>query len=95
MKISKATIEVLIARQPVARLATLVADLTIHQVPIVFARHKDILWSPVDGKTKSGGELARVRNLRKKPNVSLLLDSYDQDWSKSWWLRFEGIANIV
>ncbi len=41
MKISKATIEVLIDRQPVARLATLGADLTIHQVPIVFARHYD------------------------------------------------------
>lgn len=95
MKISKTTIEALIDRHPVARFATLDADLNIHQVPLVFARHKDIIWSPVDGKPKSGGELARVRNVRKNPNVSLLLDSYEQDWSKLWWIRIEGIANIV
>ena len=95
MKIPRATIEVILDRLPVARLATLDADLIIHQVPIVFARHKDTLWSPVDGKPKSGGELARVRNLRKNPNVSLLLDSYEQDWSRLWWIRIEGIANIV
>ena len=95
MKIPKTTIEALIDRHPVARFATLDADLNIHQVPLVFARHKDIIWSPVDGKPKSGGELARVRNVRKNPNVSLLLDSYEQDWSKLWWIRIEGIANIV
>jgi len=95
MKISKATIEVLIDRHPVARFASLDTELNIHQVPIVFVRHKNIFWSPVDGKPKSGGELSRVRNVRKNPNVSFLLDSYEQDWSKLWWIRIEGIANIV
>ncbi len=94
-KIPRSTIDILIERHPVARLATLGAKLNIHQVPIVFARHKDIIWSPVDGKPKSGGELARIRNLRKNPKVSLLLDCYEQDWSSLWWIRIEGIANIV
>ena len=74
---------------------TLDADQNIHQVPIVFARHEDMLWSPIDGKPKQGRELARVRNLRINPNVSLLIDSYEQDWSRLWWIRIEGIANIV
>jgi len=94
-KIPGSTINLLIERHPVARLATLDPRQNIHQVPIVFARHKDIIWSPVDGKPKTGGELARVRNLRKNPQASLLLDCYEQDWSSLWWIRIEGIASIV
>ncbi|MFT5132350.1 MAG: PPOX class probable F420-dependent enzyme [Gammaproteobacteria bacterium] len=94
-KIPKATIEALIDHHPVARFATLDAGQNIHQVPIVFVRYEDMLWSPVDGKPKQGRELARVRNLRINPNVSLLIDSYEQDWSRLWWIRVEGIANIV
>ncbi len=95
MKISKPVIEVLLDRHPVGHLATLDADNKIYQVPVVFVRHAGIFWSPVDGKPKSGGELARVRNVRNNPNVSLLLDSYEQDWSRLWWIRIEGSANVI
>ena len=95
MKISKPVIEVLLDRHPVGHLATLDADKKIHQIPVVFVRHAGIFWSPIDGKPKSAGELARVRNVRNNPNVSLLLDSYEQDWSRLWWIRIEGSANVI
>jgi hypothetical protein len=45
-------------------------------VPIVFARAGGALWSPIDGKLKAGGGLARVRNIERDPRVALLLDHY-------------------
>ena len=95
MKIPQAAIKLLLERHPVGRLATLGAAGDIAQVPIVFVHYQGELWSPVDGKPKSGGELVRVRNVRRNPDVSLLLDAYDQDWSKLWWLRIEGQASIL
>ena len=95
MKIPDAAIESLLDRQPVGRLATLGAMGDISQVPIVFVRHAGLLWSPVDGKPKSDGELARLRNVRMNPQVSLLLDAYEEDWSKLWWLRIEGKAHVL
>jgi len=80
---------------PVARLASLSSDGRLHQVPIVFARSRGRLWSPVDGKPKRGGELARVRNLRAHPEVSLLLDEYSSDWARLWWIRVEATAEVI
>ncbi len=80
---------------PVARLATLGPDGAPHQVPIVFARRGATLYSPVDGKPKRGGELARIRNARRDPRVSLLLDEYHGDWQRLWWLRVAGEARVV
>ncbi len=86
----------LLGRWPVARLATLGADGRVHQVPVVFAcTEGPVLWSPIDGKAKSGAELARVRNVRANPEVSLLLDDYDPDWSRLWWLRIEARARVI
>ncbi|MCZ6828926.1 MAG: pyridoxamine 5'-phosphate oxidase family protein [Gammaproteobacteria bacterium] len=95
VKIPDAAIELLLDRHPVGRLATLGANGKIFQVPIVFVRYEGLLWSPVDGKPKSGGELARVRNVRMNPDMSLLLDAYESDWSKLWWLRIEAKASIL
>ena len=61
-------------------------------MPIVFARDGGELCSPIDGKPKRGGELARERNLRADPRVALLLDHYEDDWERLWWLRIDGRA---
>jgi len=95
VKLSEDTIEKRLRDWPVARLATLGPDGSPFQVPIVFARVGDCLWSPVDGKAKSGGELARVRNLRARPRVSVLLDEYDADWRRLWWISLEARGEVV
>ena len=87
--------EALLEQRPVARLATLGPAGRPHLVPVVFVRLGGDLWTPIDGKPKSGGELARVRNVRENPQVTLLLDDYDADWSRLWWLRVDGRAAVV
>lgn len=95
MELSSETIRDRLDSWPVARLATLGESGCPHLVPIVFARVGECLWSPVDGKPKSGGELARVRNIRARPDVGLLLDEYTSDWKRLWWIRIEGKARVV
>ena len=48
-----------------------------------------------DRQLKRGGELARVRNIDRIPEVSLLLDDYTADWTRLWWLRVEAVANVI
>jgi PPOX class probable F420-dependent enzyme len=64
-------------------------------VPIVFARSGAALWSPIDGKPKRSAALARLANVAREARVALLLDHYGDDWSRLWWLRVEGRAELV
>jgi PPOX class probable F420-dependent enzyme len=84
----------LLARWPVARLATL-GPAGAQLLPVVFAQVGERLWSSVDGKPKRGGELARIRHVRSDPRVSLLLDEYTEEWNDLWWLRVSGRARAV
>jgi PPOX class probable F420-dependent enzyme len=95
MRMPEQTIERLLDTWPVARLATIAPGGRPHQVPVVFARVRDRLWSPIDAKPKQAGELARVRHLRANPAASLLLDEYTEDWSRLWWLRVDATARVV
>jgi PPOX class probable F420-dependent enzyme len=95
MPLSDAAIERLLDTWPVARLATLAADGRPHLVPVVFARAGGWLWSPIDGKPKSGARLARVRHVERDPRVSLLLDAYEDDWTRLWWIRIDGRAAVA
>jgi len=97
VKLPADVIENLLESWPVACLVTQGAGGGV-PVPIVFARAKGRLWSPVDGKPKSGApgaQLARLRNVRRDSRVALLLDRYEQDWRQLWWLRVEGTARIA
>jgi PPOX class probable F420-dependent enzyme len=95
MRISDARIEELLETWPVARLGTLGPDRTPHLVPIVFARVGAHLFTPIDGKPKSRATPARVFNVRRSPRVAVLLDHYDDDWCRLWWLRVEGNATVL
>jgi len=80
---------------PVARLATRGPGGRPHLLPVVFARVGERLWSPVDAKPKANRELARVRHVRADPRVALLLDHYEDDWRRLWWIRVDGHASVV
>ncbi len=82
----------------VARIATLNPDGTPHQVPVTFAGCGDpvgALVFAVDHKPKSGKPLRRVENLRVRPAVCLLVDEWDEDWSRLWWARADGTAVVL
>jgi len=79
----------------VARLATVRPDGGPHLVPVVFVLEGDTIWLVVDEKPKRHRRLQRVVNIRAEPRVSLLADSYDEDWNRLWWVRADGRARIV
>jgi PPOX class probable F420-dependent enzyme len=79
----------------VARLATIDASGRPHLVPIVFALDGDTIYSAVDDKPKRTTELRRLANVKANPQVSLLVDHYDEDWSKLWWVRADGTGRVL
>ena len=79
----------------VARLATTDPDGRPHLVPIVFAVDGDTLYSAVDAKPKRSRRLRRIENARARPDVTVLIDRYDDDWTKLWWIRLRGRARIL
>lgn len=89
MELSDTAIHHHLQTWPVARLATLNPDGTPHQIPLVFAWHDGLLWSPVDGKPKAHRQLVRIRNILADPRGSLLLDHYAAEWTQLWWLRID------
>jgi PPOX class probable F420-dependent enzyme len=83
------------AASAVARLATVRPDGAPHVVPVVFAVVEDTIYSAVDGKPKRTRQLQRLANLRVEPRCALLVDHYDEDWSRLWWVRADGVATVV
>jgi PPOX class probable F420-dependent enzyme len=79
----------------VARLATIDPDGRPHLVPIVFALDGDTLYSAVDRKPKRSQMLRRIENARARPDVTVLVDHYEEDWSRLWWIRLRGQARVL
>jgi PPOX class probable F420-dependent enzyme len=79
----------------VARLVTVDADGCPHLVPIVFDMHDETLYTAVDAKPKRSRRLRRVENARARPDVSVLVDRYEDDWSRLWWVRLAGWARVL
>jgi len=79
----------------VARLATVAADGRPHVVPICFALDGDTLYTAVDAKPKSTRALRRLDNIESDPRVEIVIDHYDEDWSKLWWVRLSGRARVI
>jgi PPOX class probable F420-dependent enzyme len=78
----------------VARLATVSAEGVPHLVPVTFAVRGDVVVFAVDHKPKSTTALRRLRNIEANPAVCFLADGYDEDWSRLWWARADGIARV-
>lgn len=79
----------------VARLATVRPDGGPHLVPITFAVEASRVVTAVDHKPKTTTDLQRLKNIAVNPSVSLLVDHYEEDWSRLWWVRVDGRATIV
>ncbi|MEJ7648338.1 MAG: TIGR03668 family PPOX class F420-dependent oxidoreductase [Nakamurella sp.] len=79
----------------VARFASVSATNVPHLVPITFAVIGDRIVFVVDDKPKSTQYLRRLENIAAHPQVCVLADVYDDDWSKLWWARADGVASIA
>ncbi|MFD4293143.1 TIGR03668 family PPOX class F420-dependent oxidoreductase [Rhodococcus sp. NPDC058505] len=82
-------------RARVATLGTVSAAGEPHLVPVVFAVDGDAVVTAVDGKPKSTRRLRRLDHVRATGRVSLLVDEYDEDWTRLWWVRMDGAADVV
>jgi PPOX class probable F420-dependent enzyme len=81
----------------VARLATLDAQGRPHVVPVCFFYDGSMFYTAIDRKPKcvAPEKLARVRQIRAKPHVALLIDEYDEEWSRLWYVLVRGTAALL
>ncbi len=72
----------------VGHLATATADGAPHVVPICYARRGDHLYFVADDKPKRNGprQLKRLANIAANPRVALVVDDYDDDWTRLAYL---------
>jgi PPOX class probable F420-dependent enzyme len=79
----------------VARLATVDADGRPNVVPFCFVLVGETLYSVVDDKPKTTTALQRLANIERDPRAAVLVDHYDDDWSKLWWVRLRGTGRVL
>jgi len=78
----------------VARLATVGTDGTVHLVPFCFAVVDGLIVSAVDHKPKRTTRLQRLRDIESSGGATVLVDHYDEDWTRLWWIRVTGRASV-
>jgi len=81
----------------VAHLATADASGQPLVIPICFAFDGKEFFSPIDEKPKrtSPRKLKRLRNIAANPNVSLIIDRYDENWQRLAYVLIRGSAKIL
>jgi len=84
-----------LAQTLIAHLATSGPDGRPHVVPICFITRDETLYFAVDAKPKRTTNLKRLQNIAANPAVSVLVDHYEDDWTRLWWVRVDGTARIV
>ncbi len=86
-----------------ATLATIGPDGRPRLVPCCFALDRGRRWpwwSTRPSTTSPSARairrsLARVRDIERDPRVTLLVDRWDEDWTRLAWLRLDGIARLI
>ena len=86
----------------VARLATADDSGAPHLVPVTFALVDPVgggsvpmIVFAVDHKPKSTVALRRLANIAANPRVSWLVDHYEDDWERLWWVRADARAAVL
>ena len=87
----------LLRRVRVARLATADRKGRPHVIPVCFAFDDHALFSAIDEKPKrvSPRALRRIRNVEVNPHVALVVDEYDEDWRRLWYVLVLGTAKVI
>ena len=85
----------LLAAERVARLGYLDSDDRPRVLPLTFALSDGFVWSAVDEKPKRTPTPARLRHLRRRPEAALLVDVYDDDWTRLAWVQLMGRVEVM
>jgi PPOX class probable F420-dependent enzyme len=83
--------------QRIAHLATADKRAVPHVVPVCFALGKGALYITIDDKPKrvAATALKRLRNIAENPAVAVVVDRYDEDWTRLGWVMLRGRAEIL
>jgi PPOX class probable F420-dependent enzyme len=81
-----------VAEARVARVGTLDESGSIHLVPVVYVVDGDTWYSPSDAGPRP---VKRLRNVLANPQTSILIDEYDEAWSRVWWVRLRGRGRMI
>jgi PPOX class probable F420-dependent enzyme len=99
VSVTEAEMRERVAAARVGQLATVRSDGTPHIVPICFALlttgRGDVVVSGTDEKPKSTFALQRLRNIAERPAAALLVDHYEEDWTRVWWIRVDGRGRVI
>jgi PPOX class probable F420-dependent enzyme len=79
----------------VGRLATADAAGRPLVVPVCYVYDGERCFSAVDAKPKQTRNLRRLRNIADNPQVALVVDVWDEDWSRLCWVIVEGRAEVL
>lgn len=81
----------------VAHLATADAGAVPHVVPVCFALHESTLFITIDAKPKRapGTALKREKNILENPAAAVVVDRYEEDWTRLGWVMLRGKAEIL
>jgi PPOX class probable F420-dependent enzyme len=66
-------------------------------VPVCFVLLGNAVYHAIDAKPKSAaaGKLRRVRNVRANSSAALLVDHYEDDWRRLWFVLIRGRARVI
>jgi PPOX class probable F420-dependent enzyme len=59
---------------------------------------RPVLYTPLDDKPKRDPDpltLARIRDIAADPRVTILVDRWDEDWTRLAWLRCDCTAALI
>jgi PPOX class probable F420-dependent enzyme len=83
----------------VGRLSTVRPNGDPHLVPICFAVLEgddgDVIVSGTDEKPKTTYALRRLRNIAEHSAATLLVDHYEEEWERAWWVRVDGRGRVI
>ena len=68
-----------------------------HVIPVCYAFDGLTLYSVLDQKPKrtSLTRLRRVKNILDNPQVALVVDHYEEDWTRLWYILVTGRAELL
>jgi PPOX class probable F420-dependent enzyme len=82
------------AREHTGHLGTVRPDGRPHVVVVTFAMAAGDIVTAIDHKPKRTERLQRLVNIVAHPSVTFLVDHYEDDWQRLWWVRVDGRASI-
>lgn len=90
-------VKTIIDKARVARLATVDSECKPHLIPVVFVFDNYSYFIPIDEKTKRSRpeKLKRAKNILQNSNVTLLIDDYNENWRKLYFIMIQGKASII